>query len=236
MSAFSATAFAGTPSGNESQASSSDTVPSDADLAKTKCMSGEEKFLPGDYFYCLATQTYGQGHIKESQHFFETAAGWASKPAQYVLGIMALNGDHQPVNRSLGLAWLTLASERAGSSFKQAYETTYGSATADERKQAEVLLGTMRPVYGDAIAAPRAEKRYAEGMAHMADVSTRAGLYCMADSDNLAGADENTPNCVSAQVMVKVIDTAAVNVFDGWTGHVHVGALEEVSHPPAHSN
>ncbi len=83
-----------------------DAVPSDADLANTSCTSGEERFLPGDYYYCLGTQSYGAHRYQKAQKFFTTAASWASKPAQYVLGIMALNGDQQPVNRPLGLGML----------------------------------------------------------------------------------------------------------------------------------
>ena len=29
-------------------------VPSDADLAATKCAIGEERIVPGDYYYCIA--------------------------------------------------------------------------------------------------------------------------------------------------------------------------------------
>ncbi len=117
------------PNQDPAPASSTDYVPSDADLAKANCIIGEERFLPGDYYYCLGGLTYGQHNYGESTRFFTTAASWASKPAQYVLGVMALNGDHQPKNRALALAWFALASERPDSRFKAPYDEVYKAST-----------------------------------------------------------------------------------------------------------
>ncbi len=211
----------------------SDTPPTDADLAGTRCVAGEEKILPGDYFYCLGTQTYGLGRYATSQRFFKTAASWASKPAQYVLGVMALNGDHQPVNHALGLAWLALASERANSSFRQAYDTAMKNATDAERHAAEQLLVEMRPIYGDATAAPRAERRYADGMAELNRLSNRGAKYCMAGMTDPSRPVADPTGCPPVQTVIKALDQAAVNVFDGWSGHVQVGPLEQVPAPDA---
>lgn len=211
-------------------------VPSNEDLASTNCAIGEERFLPGDYYYCLASQEYGKGHIANAQKFFTTAASWASKPAQYVLGVMALNGDHQPVNRPLALAWLALASERPNSNFRQAYDTARQSSTAQDRKAAEALLAGMRPTYADATAAVRAERRYADGMAMLTRVAEKGGWYCPAGFTDLAKPVVNPGECPPAQDMVKVVDIAAVNVFDGWIGHVQVGPLQQVAAPDAKSH
>ena len=208
-----------------------DAVPSDADLANTSCTSGEERFLPGDYYYCLGTQSYGTQRYQNAQRFFTTAASWASKPAQYVLGVMALNGDQQPVNRPLGLAWLALASERSNADYKRAYDSAYNSATTEERRAADALLATMRPVYGDSTAAVRAEKRYVQGMAELTRLSNSGGNYCMQDDRAITREAPGPSGCPSAKVVIQAVDTAAVNVFDGWVGHVQVGPLEQAGAP-----
>ena len=216
-----------------SAASTADTPPTDADLANARCVSGEEKFLPGDYYYCLGSQTFGLGHYQNSQRFFTTAASWASKPAQYVLGIMALNGDHQPVNRPLGLAWLALASERPNSNFQQAHDTAWKSATEAERKQAEQELATLRPVYGDATAGPRAERRYADGMTMLTRLSNQGAKYRMAGMNDPSKPNADPTSCPPVQMVMKMVDTAAINVFEGWSGHVTVGPLEQAAPPAA---
>lgn len=224
--ALTAPAMAGDPPAAPAPAASTDAVPSDADLAKTECVPSEEHVLPGDFYYCIAERAYGHGDVTQSQRLFKSAASWASKPAQYVLGVMALNGDHQPVDRPLALAWLALASERANSPFKTAYDTASQAVTPAERERARVLLKDMLPTYGDAVAAPRAERRYADGMARIAKSATRGdGISCWAADQNL-GADPNeNAHCMASQKMVQSIDKAAVNVFDGWTGHVQVGDI-----------
>jgi len=208
-----------------------DTVPTDADLAGTRCVDGEEKFLPGDYFYCLGTQTYGLGRYDSSQRFFKNAASWASKPAQYVLGVMALNGDHQPVNRPLALAWFALAAERPNSRFQEAHDTAWKNATDSERKAAEQLLVGMRPIYGDATAAPRAQQRYADGMAVLNRFANRGAKYCMAGMTDPSRPAVDPATCPPVQQVAKMIDAAAINVFDGWMGHVQVGPLQQVPAP-----
>lgn len=209
-------------------ASSSSYVPSDADLAAANCVIGEERFLPGDYYYCLGGMTYGQHNYGESNRFFTTAASWASKPAQYVLGVMALNGDHQPKNRALALAWFALASERSDSRFKSAYEQVYKASTQAERVAADGLLQKMRPIYGDATAAVRAEKRYADGMATLTRLNNGGNLYCIEGMSTLARQNTDVSRCQPTQQVVQMVDRAAVNVFEGWSGHVSVGPLQQV--------
>jgi TPR repeat protein len=217
-------------------AGSSGYVPSDKDLAAANCVIGEERFLPGDYYYCLGGMTYGQHNYGESNRFFTTAASWASKPAQYVLGVMALNGDHQPKNRALALAWFTLASERPDSRFKAAYDEVYKASSQSERRAADVLLQKMRPIYGDATAAVRAEKRYADGMAMLNRLNNGGNLYCIEGMSTLANQNADPSRCVPTQQVVKTVDRAAVNVFEGWAGHVTVGDVQQVPPPAKASN
>jgi hypothetical protein len=215
--------------------SSSDYVPSDADLAAAHCVIGEERFLPGDYYYCLGGLTYGQQHYSQSVRFFTTAAGWASKPAQYVLGVMALNGDHQPRNRALALAWFALAAERPESRFKAPYDEVYKVSTQAEHRAADELLEKMRPVYGDATAAVRAQNRYTEGMKWLARMNSGGNQYCMAGLGTLDRPVTNAAGCPPVQQVMTTIDNKAATVFEGWAGHVSVGPLQQVA-PQAKSS
>jgi hypothetical protein len=232
MSAIAAPMMVSAATNGASAPAAADTAPSDAELAATKCAIGEERFLPGDYFYCLATQSYGEQHYGYAQKFFTEAAGWASKPAQYVLGIMALDGDHQPVNRPLAIAWLALASERPQSDYVVAYKSAYASATPAERQAAEKLLATMRPTFADATAAVRAEKRYTDGMTTLARLNAGERSYCMEGLVEPGDPQTDPTQCPSMQTVVNAIDRQAAGVFDGWAGHVSVGALQPVNAPP----
>lgn len=215
-------------------AASTSAPPSDNDLASSRCIIGEEKFLPADYYYCLGKQTYGQQHYNYAKKFFDEAAGWGSKPAQYVLGIMALNGDHQPVNRPLALAWMALAAERPNSRFKEVYATTLAGATPTERKDADRLLARMRPIYADATAAVRGEKRYIQGMAELSRKDPGGGNYCLEGMNTLPQTSGDPSSCPPVQIVVQQIDRTAGDVFDGWSGHVNVGPLQQVDPAQPH--
>ncbi|HUB88621.1 MAG TPA: hypothetical protein VMA74_02715 [Dyella sp.] len=208
--------------------SSANNVPSDADLAAAHCVIGEERFLPGDYYYCLGGLAYGQHHYGQSVRFFTTAASWASKPAQYVLAVMALNGDHQPRNRALALAWLALAAERPNSRFQSPYEELHKAVTQAERHAANDLLEKMRPIYGDATAAKRAEDRYIEGMKWLARMNKGSNQFCLEGMSTLDRQTVNPSGCPPVQQVVTRIDRQADTVFEGWSGHVTVGSLQQV--------
>lgn len=216
--------------------SSSGYIPSDADLAAAHCIIGEERFLPGDYYYCLGGLTYGQQNYKQSVRFFTTAASWASKPAQYILGVMALNGDHQPKDRALALAWLALASERPESRFKAPYDEVYKASTQAERRAADELLEKMRPTYADATAAVRAQERYTEGMKWLARMNTGGNQVCIAGMGTLDRPVTSPAGCPPVQQVVTSVDNKAATVFEGWAGHVSVGDLQQVAAPAKTSN
>lgn len=210
-----------------SVASSAPPAASDADLAKTRCITGEEKFLPADYYYCLGTQSYGEKKYSAAKRFFTTAASWASKPAQYVLGVMALNGDHQQPDRALALAWFSLAAERPDSHFAAVYNQLLKQTTPREHETAQALLVKMRPVYADATAAKRAQERYDSGMASLKNQES----YCMAGMQDAWKDPVDPQSCPPVQQVVARIDKAAEVVFDGWQGHVTVGTLQQVHQP-----
>ncbi|GLQ51121.1 hypothetical protein ACFFJT_07935 [Dyella flava] len=226
---FAAASWAATTDAQAPASSStSNYVPSDAELAAAHCVIGEERFLPGDYYYCLGGLTYGQHNYAQSVRFFTTAASWASKPAQYVLGVMALNGDHQPRNRALALAWFALAAERPESRFKAPYEEVYKASNQAERRAADELLEKMRPTYGDATAAVRAQERYVEGMKWLARMNSSGNQFCMEGMGTLDRPVTGPAACPPVQQVVTTIDNKAATVFEGWAGHVTVGSLQQI--------
>ena len=219
---------------DDARAQSPDTPPpTDKQLADTRCIIGLEKFLPADYYYCLASQSYGEKNYGEAQKFFPTAASWASKPAQYVLGVMALNGDHQPVNRPLALAWLALAAERHTERFNQAYVELREHLSPREREESEKLLRDLQPTYADATAATRAESRYHDGM-QMLRSKGLGSNYCMEgmfDTAQLAGSTigpDQAMACPQTTTLAVQIDKKAADVFEDWHGHVTVEPLQPV--------
>jgi hypothetical protein len=234
---FAATSWAATTDTQAPASSStSNDVPSDAELAAAHCVIGEERFLPGDYYDCLGGLTYGQHHYGESVRFFTTAASWASKPAQYVLGVMALNGDHQPRNRALALAWLALAAERPESRFKAPYDEVYKASTRAEHRAADELLEKMRPIYGDATAAVRAQERYTEGMKWLARMNSSGNQVCLEGEGTLDRPVSAPAACPPVQQVVTTVDAKAAAVFEGWSGHVSVGPLQPVPAAAPQSN
>lgn len=208
----------------------------DRSLAESTCVIGEEAFVPGDYYYCLAGQSYGEKNYGQSRRFFTTAAGWASKPAQFMLGLMAFNGDQQAVNRPLGLAWLALAAERGQPRFSSALAAARTKASAADWAAAQDILAQLQPTYGDAKAAPRAEERYRLGMQKLRQTEANAGSYCMAGmvpmsqlSNRSEGASSAmASHCPPVEQVVQAIDHSADALFDGWNGHVEVGPLQQI--------
>ena len=213
-------------------------TPSNEQLANTRCISGMEKFVPGDYFYCLAIQSYGENKHRYADKFFKEAASWASKPAQYVLGVMALNGDQQPVNRPLALAWFALASERHTPRFQAPYDELKGQLSPAEIAKSDDLLASLKKTYADSVAAPRAEERYRDGIRRLVGPAA-TGTYCMAgvrDASDIGGSGSMdagaisslAASCPPSPVVVKFVDSKAADVFEDWSGHVSVGAIDPV--------
>lgn len=204
---------------------------SQVDLSSAKCIAGMEKFLPGEYFYCLAAQNYGLEHFSYAKKFFTEAASWASKPAQYVLGVLAFNGDHQPVDHALGLAWMSLAAERGTPRFTGPLAEYTAKATPEERERSKRIRADLERTYADRVAAARAEQRYRSGVQAIKPTAM-ATQYCMEgqmDFRDLAGAAGNSPNCGTSEEVIRFIDSKAPDVFEDWSGHVTVGAIQDGS-------
>jgi hypothetical protein len=206
--------------------------------ANLQCFPGLESFLPGVYYECVGMRELARGHDEKGRQMLELAAGWASKPAQLALGVGSFNGDTAPLNRPLGLAWLGLAAERGEPTYVAIFKSAWAKADADERARAEELWQTMRPKYGDGYAARRAEQRYQRARQEMMDDEVYGAKVCIAGltSNYLATyvdlSNPDQPSCKGSAAVTMVarrLDTSAAILFEGWSGHVSVGQLQQVA-------
>ena len=124
------------------------------------CPPVMEFYLPGDYYFCVGGHRQVDGYEQEAIGYFERAAEWGDKRAQYLLGLMHFQGDGSPVDRPLGLAWLALAAERDDSDIDDALAFARRHSSKAERQQAERLLAEMWPIYADEFTVKRAATRY----------------------------------------------------------------------------
>ena len=125
------------------------------------CNQAMYEFLPGAFNSCLGLRKWRQHQYATAIELYKLAAGWGSKPAQHVLGLIYFNGKHVPVNRPLGIAWLMLSIERQDDPERmKVAQAAVNLASAQELQQARTLLLTMRDTYSDKHAARRAQNRY----------------------------------------------------------------------------
>jgi hypothetical protein len=170
-------ALAGAVSATDAPKSFSSADDAKADLRKTiqGCAQSLERLLPGDYYFCAAARDLSYHHNERSRERLRDAAHWASKPAQYALGLMYFNGDEGPANRPLGLAWLALADERHDPRFEPAFIKAYAQATPEERAQANTYWVSLKDDFSDAVAGQRARRRYTNEMRNIEAASMFGG-------------------------------------------------------------
>jgi TPR repeat protein len=178
------------------------------------CAYGLEHILPGDYYFCEAGSNYWAGRYSTARDALESAAHWASKPAQHALGIMYFNGDHSPKNRPLGVAWLALAAERHEPDYEQVFISAYQSLSPEERTQADAYWNAMKPKYGDAYAAARAQRRFDREMNQLETAANFGGTMY------LSGLSAGPVQGVS---LVRRLKNEGTNYFAGYKTHVWVG-------------
>ena len=113
--------FGSVPAAFAESPAATQAVPADEKI--NNCNRGLEQILPGDYYACEARYYFQNGHNQHGASELEEAAYWASKDAQFALGLMYFNGDMQgiPANRPLGLAWFALAAERNDFDHQRSY-------------------------------------------------------------------------------------------------------------------
>lgn len=212
-----------------------------AEVARTNCPQGLERYVPGEYYYCVGVRDLAGRKFARAREMLDDAARWGNKRAQFLLGIGYFKGDSGQPNRPLGLAYLQLASERDTPFYLAVYRSAESQASVQEQAQARHLLEAMMPVYGDATAARRAERHYRHARS---DLTGQEGFDEKVCIDGITGGkvpplhplkDKTiTVLCPTAQpvdqVLVK-LDRYADHLLEGWVGRVTVGDVQPVTAP-----
>lgn len=192
------------------------------------CPGGLERFLPGDYYFCSAARNYWSGHPGLTRESLKDAAAWASKPAQYALGIMYFNGDHAEQNRPLGLAWLALAAERHDPSYEPALISAYKAVTPEEMQQANAYWMQLKAKYADDVAARRAEVRFDRAYREIAWAVNFGGSVFI---DGITMPDSFADNRVGLQSgfsLGRFLQLQKSVYFQGYGSRVFVGEAQLV--------
>ncbi|MEP7185726.1 MAG: hypothetical protein ABI767_07800 [Rhodanobacter sp.] len=202
-------------------------------LAQLNCPSGIEHFLPGSYYYCVGVRDVARGENNQARSMLQIAAGWGSKPAEFLLGVGYYKGDLQPRDRARGLAWLGLASERDDPTYLAVFASAWKQVTPQERASAQQLWRLMLPTYGDRHAAHRAELRYRHEREALVRNAVYGATVCIAglNARQVFSAQPGNDDslCKATQpvdLAAKRLDVYAEQLFDGWAGHVTVGELK----------
>jgi len=229
----------GRPQEATGAASAAETHAAKREVVRTMtCPSPLERFLPGVYYYCVGARDLAGNREARGIDMLKTAAGWGSKPAQLTLGLAYYKGDVVAANRPLGLAWLGLAAERRDPYATGIFRSAWEKASPQERQQAQALWESMLPQYGDRRAAQRAELRYRRIRKELMRRAAYNEYVCMAGltSDTIPpptpDGPASCPNWMPVSVAANLMDVYADNLFEGWSGHVTVGSLQQVA-PPA---
>jgi len=205
------------------------------------CATGLERLLPGEYYFCAAIRDFGKGHNALAAERLRDAAYWASKPAQYVLGLMYYNGDEGRVNRPLGVAWLAIAAERHDPKYEAAFARAYLESTPEERAQANAYWRDLRQDFADAKAGRRAHRRYLAEIRMIEAASFFGGSVFIAgltppsaDATGNFGADGDRASAggVSAFNVMRTIKKDADEYFRGLNGTVTVGEVQPTNLVP----
>jgi TPR repeat protein len=194
------------------------------------CPGGLERFLPGEYYFCAAAQEFWSGHMGLARENLKDAARWASKPAQYALGVMYFNGDHAQKNRPLGLAWLALAAERHDPAYEPAFISAYQHATPDELAQADAYWRDMKTTYADSIAAPRAGRQFDRAYKELEWAANFGGSVFIDGvfmPSSAAASADNLP-LQSGFSVGRLLQAQKAMYFYGYDSHVFVGDAELV--------
>ncbi len=215
-------ARASTPTANTSAPAAS------SHKAVYSCAEGYERLLPGEYYACRARYHFERKHYSQLMETLKEAAHWASKDAQYTLGLIYLNGDVPgvPSNRPQAIAWLALAAERKDATYAHMYSLVCLHSTPVEIRAGAVMFQKMSLEYGDKVAGTLAVRRFNREMKPIEDAANRGGLMW------LSGFSPFPENGVT---MLVRLHGMADNFFEGLRGTVTVGELpQKYAHiPPA---
>ncbi|QDE40946.1 hypothetical protein FIV34_17865 [Luteibacter pinisoli] len=196
------------------------------------CPTSLERFIPGEYYFCDAARDFWSGRDGSARESLKNAAAWASKPAQYALGVMYFNGDHAEKNRPLGLAWLALAAERHSPDYEPAFVDAYGKVSPQELAQANAYWQDLKKTYGDDVAATRAKNRFDRAYRDLAWAVDFGGSVFM---DGVTGFQmTNGVNFSDAAYgssgfsLGRFLQTREAVALEGWRTNVYVGDAQLV--------
>ena len=241
MRAVSALCLAAVLASMVGAASAADSKGADAKVVTNKtveyCAGGLERILPGEYYFCAAVRDMGHGHKGLARDRLRDAAYWASKPAQYILGLMNFDGDDGRGNRPLGVAWLALASERHDPRFEPAFAKAYIELTPEERAQADVYWNDLKKDYSDAVAGRRARRVYTREMNNLQAAAMFGGSIFIdgMTPPGIASSGGGQPPIFEGESGFSVsnrIHQAADDLFHGMEGTVTVGEVQPANLVP----
>lgn len=200
-----------------------------ADEGPVFCPGGLERFLPGQYYFCLSVRSAQNGDYDRALWQARLAAEWGQKSAQYALGLAYFNGDVTRPDRPLGLAWLRLAAERHDPTNEAVFASAYQKASAQERAASAQLWDRMRRTYGDDVAAERAYRRFEREMRPLQHLAAFGGSVYIDGAAGVGMGGQIVGG--SAQAATRMLQEAAMRNLGDWRGTVTVGNLDAVPAP-----
>lgn len=211
--------------------------------APIRCSDEYFHYLPGMVDYCLGLHDWQKERYRNSIEFFELAAVYGSKGAEYALGLIYYNGHQVPANRALGLAWLELANERHDDAqAAMALRSAIKLATSAQRQHARRLFKSMLGQYGDKVAAKRAWVHFmhqAELVQYEMMGGGGASQVCVPGKEctSVVSSDKCAMWAGKHCVFFGYVDDNAWRLaaayFHGWQGNVTVGQIQQVPASPA---
>lgn len=98
---------------------------------------------------------YYQGDFKQALTLFKYGARFSDKLSQAMIGMMHIHGEAVAQDPVTGCAWLMLAADRKYPIFVKFRDHYCGALTPAQREQADAVLATLQPEYGDEVAMQR---------------------------------------------------------------------------------
>jgi hypothetical protein len=194
--------------------------------------------FPGVVNYCLGKRAWKNGSYRSGLHLLELAGGWGNKHAQYTLGLIYFNGDHMAADRARGIAWLMLANERHNDTQTDLVtRSAVHLATPQQYKRAQRLFQEMRKKYGDEVAGVRAWRHLRN---RLGEATFMAKNSCILESGGVVPwshgfVEDPHVLCMPSDPFGKNVTGIASEYFDGLTGAVTVGPLQQVPAPASSS-
>lgn len=148
------------------------------------------------------------------------------------------NGDGLPMDRPLGLAWLTLASERDTPAALGLAGSAWGLSSPQERERAARLLDGLRSQYVDSVAASRAERRFERTLRTLQSNPVYGRGQCLpgAGLPPAAAADQAADGAGSCSMQADERYLASLrdryeHQVAGWKQRIEMGTPEQLKNP-----